>query len=206
MLGLIRAAEKFDWRKGFKFSTYATLWIRQSIQRGLENTSRTIRLPVHIAQRERKINARRARAGHAARPRADRGGDRRRRPSCRSTRSIEIREAARPVTSLDQPIGEDGETVARRPARRRARRAAEEVEVAGRRHEARAACAGRAAGARAQRRRAALRPRRRGADPAARDRPPARHLRRAGPPARGGGAGASPRVASWTLREAAYPE
>src|SRR3954469_20100992 len=41
MLGLIRAAEKFDWRKGFKFSTYATLWIRQSIQRGLENSSRT---------------------------------------------------------------------------------------------------------------------------------------------------------------------
>ncbi|MEA2471984.1 MAG: polymerase primary sigma factor, partial [Thermoleophilaceae bacterium] len=56
MLGLIRAAEKFDWRRGFKFSTYATLWIRQSIQRGLENSSRTIRLPVHIAQRERKIN------------------------------------------------------------------------------------------------------------------------------------------------------
>src|SRR3954449_3587389 len=54
-LGLIRAAEKFDWRKGFKFSTYATLWIRQSIQRGLANTSRTIRLPAHIEQRERKL-------------------------------------------------------------------------------------------------------------------------------------------------------
>jgi RNA polymerase primary sigma factor len=54
-LGLIRAAEKFDWRKGFKFSTYATLWIRQSIQRGLGNTSRTIRLPVHIEQRERRL-------------------------------------------------------------------------------------------------------------------------------------------------------
>ena len=53
IIGLIRAAEKFDWRRGFKFSTYATLWIRQAIQRGLENSSRTIRLPVHIAQRER---------------------------------------------------------------------------------------------------------------------------------------------------------
>ena len=55
MLGLIRATEKFDWRKGFKFSTYGTLWIRQAIQRGLGNTSRTIRLPVHIGQRQRKI-------------------------------------------------------------------------------------------------------------------------------------------------------
>ncbi len=56
MLGLIRATEKFDWRRGFKFSTYATLWIRQAVQRGLQNSSRTIRLPVHIGQRERNIS------------------------------------------------------------------------------------------------------------------------------------------------------
>src|SRR5213083_2626472 len=56
MLGLIRAAEKFDYRRGYKFSTYAVLWIKQSIQRGLDNTGRPVRIPAHIAQRERTVN------------------------------------------------------------------------------------------------------------------------------------------------------
>src|SRR6201993_1320285 len=55
MLGLIRAAEKFDYRKGFKFSTYATFWIRESIQRAIANRARPIRVPVHLGQRERRL-------------------------------------------------------------------------------------------------------------------------------------------------------
>jgi len=59
-LGLIHAVEKFDWRRGFKFSTYATWWIRQAIGRGIDNTARTVRLPVHAGDQVRRVTRARA--------------------------------------------------------------------------------------------------------------------------------------------------
>jgi RNA polymerase primary sigma factor len=109
VLGLIRAAEKFDWRKGYKFSTYATFWIRQAIQRGLANQGRTIRLPVHIGQRERKIaRAERELAVRLGRPPTD---EEIAHEADITMRELdETREFSRTVTSLDRPVGEEGDT------------------------------------------------------------------------------------------------
>jgi RNA polymerase primary sigma factor len=108
ILGLIRAAEKFDWRRGYKFSTYATFWIRQAIQRGIANKARTIRIPVHIGQRERKI-ARTMRELQAELGRPPSDEEIAARAEVKLADIEELRDAARAVTSLDRPIGEEGE-------------------------------------------------------------------------------------------------
>jgi RNA polymerase primary sigma factor len=108
-LGLIRAAEKFDWRRGYKFSTYATFWIRQALQRALDRKSRTIRLPVDLAQRERKI-ARVQRELAAELGRAPSDEEIGARAELSPEEIARIRDAARAVTSIDKPVGQEEET------------------------------------------------------------------------------------------------
>src|SRR5262245_59813095 len=110
MFGLIRAVEKFEWRRGLKFSTYATWWIRQAVARAIADKARTIRVPVHVVERMQKMQ------------RAERylWTQLAREPSLEEIaeeaglplqQAIEVRAAARASTSLDQPIGEQEDAV-----------------------------------------------------------------------------------------------
>ncbi len=109
VLGLNRAVEKFDWRRDLKFSTYATWWIRQAVQRSIANSGRTIRLPVHVSDRLRAIERAR-RSLEASLGREPTEEEIARAAELTQDAVAETLGLARKTVSLHEPVGEDGDS------------------------------------------------------------------------------------------------